>query len=186
VSARIQERLVPIGELLRQLTERHIPRVPGTAVFLTRAQKDAPPVLVWHIKHKSRPARARVILTCRGRIGPVDTSRRPAAGGGSRAGNVARHGPLRLHGAARHPALLRQANTLGCKLKLDDVTYYVGHETVIPRHDGKGLPHLVETLFAYLQRNSMHVSDYFRLPRTRWSSWTGDRNLRRGALICAP
>jgi KUP system potassium uptake protein len=35
---------------------------------------------------------------------------------------------------------------------------------VIPRHDGKGLPHLVETLFAYLQRNSMHVSDYFRLP----------------------
>src|SRR5207253_8182433 len=46
VSARIQERLVPIGELLRQLSERHIPRVPGTAVFLTRAQKDAPPVLV--------------------------------------------------------------------------------------------------------------------------------------------
>src|SRR5207248_134642 len=53
---------------------------------------------------------------------------------------------------------------LGCKLKLDDVTYYVGHETVIRRDDGKGLPRVVETLFAYLQRNSMHVSDYFRLP----------------------
>src|SRR5947207_1953890 len=38
VSARIQERLMPIGELLRQLNERHIPRVPCTAVFLTRAQ----------------------------------------------------------------------------------------------------------------------------------------------------
>src|SRR5438105_15787409 len=62
------------------------------------------------------------------------------------------------------PALLRQANALGCKLKLDDVTYYVGHETVIRRDDGKGLPRVVETLFAYLQRNSMHVSDYFRLP----------------------
>src|SRR5260370_3966059 len=52
VSARIQERLMPIGELLRQLTDRHIPRVPGTAVFLTRAQKDAPPGLLLHTQHK--------------------------------------------------------------------------------------------------------------------------------------
>ena len=28
-----------------------ISRVPGTAVFLTRAQRDAPPVMVWHVKH---------------------------------------------------------------------------------------------------------------------------------------
>jgi KUP system potassium uptake protein len=62
------------------------------------------------------------------------------------------------------PALLRRANALGCALKLDDVTYYVGHETVIHRDDGAGLPHFVETVFAYLQRNSTHVSDYFRLP----------------------
>jgi len=62
------------------------------------------------------------------------------------------------------PTLLRQANTLGCRLKLDDVTYYVGHETVIRRDDGKGLPGVVESMFAYLQRNSVHVSDYFRLP----------------------
>jgi len=75
--------------------------------------------------------------------------------------------------------LLRQANTLGCKLKLDDVTYYVGHETVIPRHDGKGLPHLVETLFAYLQRNSMHVSDYFPIARGLGGrTGPGDRNLK--------
>jgi KUP system potassium uptake protein len=164
VSARIQERLVPIGELLRQLTERHIPRVPGTAVFLTRAQKDAPPVLVWHIKH-NRALHERVfILTAV--VEPVPWIRR---GGRLQVEEVA---PGMWRATARFgfmerpdiPALLRQANTLGCKLKLDDVTYYVGHETVIPRHDGKGLPHLVETLFAYLQRNSMHVSDYFRLP----------------------
>ena len=29
------------------------------------------------------------------------------------------------------PSLLRQANGLGCKLQLDDVTYYVGHETLV-------------------------------------------------------
>src|SRR5256886_4729489 len=61
VSARNQERLMPVGELLRQLHERHVPRVPGTAVFLTRAQKDAPPVLVWHVKH-NRALHERVFI----------------------------------------------------------------------------------------------------------------------------
>ena len=100
VSARIQERLMPIGELLRQLTERHIPRVPGTAVFLTRAQRDAPPVLVWHLKH-NRALHERVfILTADYRAGAVDAPQRAADRGGRRAGDVARHRALRLHGAA--------------------------------------------------------------------------------------
>jgi len=40
----------------------------------------------------------------------------------------------------------------------------VGHETVIPRRDRKGLPRWLETLFAFMQRNSSHLTDYFRLP----------------------
>jgi hypothetical protein len=28
----------------------HIPRVPGTAVFLTRTTQDTPPVMVWHVE----------------------------------------------------------------------------------------------------------------------------------------
>jgi KUP system potassium uptake protein len=62
------------------------------------------------------------------------------------------------------PALLRQAKALGCGLKLDDVTYYLGHETVVHGEDRKGLPHIVESIFAFLQRNSTHVSDYYHLP----------------------
>jgi KUP system potassium uptake protein len=62
------------------------------------------------------------------------------------------------------PALLLQANACGCGLDLHDVTYYVGHETVIPREDHKGVPRLVERLYSFMQRNSAHVSDYFRLP----------------------
>ena len=30
---------------------QNIPRVPGTAVFLTWTSRDAPPVMVWHVKH---------------------------------------------------------------------------------------------------------------------------------------
>ena len=164
VAARIQERLMPIGDLLRQLTEQRIPRVPGTAVFLTRAQRDAPPVLVWHIKH-NRALHERVfILTAVTQ--PVPWMRRgerltveDVAPGMWRA--TARFGLMERPDV---PALLRQANALGCQLKLEDVTYYVGHETIVRREDGTRLPRVVESMFAYLQRNSLHLSDYLRLP----------------------
>jgi KUP system potassium uptake protein len=62
------------------------------------------------------------------------------------------------------PSVLHQAHSDGCNLDLTDVVYYVGHETVVPREDGGGLPRWVESLFAMMQRNSLHVSDYFKLP----------------------
>ncbi|HEV2441491.1 MAG TPA: KUP/HAK/KT family potassium transporter [Steroidobacteraceae bacterium] len=163
-AARVQDYLMPIDKLLAQLVEEHIPRVPGTAVFLTRTQKDAPPVLVWHLKH-NRALHERVfILTTL--IEPM-----PRIHQGERL-KVQDLAPRMWRATARFgfmerpdiPALLRHANALGCNLKLEDVTYYVGHETVIHRDDGKGLPLIVERAFAYLQRNSTHVSDYYRLP----------------------
>ena len=163
VSARFLEHLMPIGDLLAQITEQKIARVPGTAVFLTRTQRDAPPVLVWHIK-QNRALHERVLILT-SITESVPWLRRDRL-------QVEEVAPDMWRATARFgfmerpdvPALLRQANSLGCKLKLDDVTYYVGHETVVRRHDGKGLPRPVEKMFAYLQRNSVHVSDYFRLP----------------------
>jgi KUP system potassium uptake protein len=44
------------------------------------------------------------------------------------------------------------------------VTYYVGHETVVPRADGKGLPRWQEALFGAMERNATHVSNFMQLP----------------------
>ncbi len=65
------------------------------------------------------------------------------------------------------PELLAASKALGCTVDLADVTYYVGHETVISREDGKGLPAWQERLFALMERNSVHVSDFFSLPQDR-------------------
>jgi KUP system potassium uptake protein len=35
----------------------------------------------------------------------------------------------------------------------------------VPSDSDKGLPRWLEALFAAMQRNSVHVSDYFKLPR---------------------
>jgi K+ transporter len=60
----------------------------------------------------------------------------------------------------RRPAPADAASTLA------DVTYYVGYETVVPSDSDKRLPRWLEVLFAAMQRNSAHVTDYFKLPRT--------------------
>jgi len=52
------------------------------------------------------------------------------------------------------PALLQAAHERGCGIDLSDVTYYVGHETVVPADDEKALPRWVEALVAFMQRNS--------------------------------
>ncbi len=77
---------------------------------------------------------------------------------------MARYRPLRLHGTSQHPALLQHAYGLGCAIDLTDVTYYVGHETVTPGGGDRALPRWVEALFALMQRNASHLTDYFRLP----------------------
>ena len=49
ITARLLENLIPIEQFLAKI--EWVARVPGTAVFLTRATRDTPPVLIWHVKH---------------------------------------------------------------------------------------------------------------------------------------
>jgi len=53
----------------------------------------------------------------------------------------------------------------GYPVDSSNVTYFIGRETVVPREDGKGLPRLVQGVFAFLLRNSSEAIEYFRLPR---------------------
>ena len=43
--------------------EPRMPRVPGTAVFLTRTEREAPPVMVWHCRHNRALHRTLFVLT---------------------------------------------------------------------------------------------------------------------------
>jgi len=62
------------------------------------------------------------------------------------------------------PALLRRAPQAGCAVRTDDVTYYVGRETIVPSERTPLIPRWQEAIFAALSRNSAHVSDFYRLP----------------------
>jgi KUP system potassium uptake protein len=163
VAARTRESVLSIEDFMAMLVAKDIPRVPGTAVFLTRTASGAPPVLQWHLKH-SRALHQRVfILNVSTEMVPyVETADRlhfeQVAPGFWR--GVAKFGFMQRPDI---PALLQVAHDHGCAITTEDITYFVGHETVVARGAG-GLPRWVEALFAFMQRNSAHVTDYFRLP----------------------
>jgi KUP system potassium uptake protein len=164
VAERLHETVMPIDEFMAKIQEGRVPRVPGTAVFLTRTQSDAPPVMVWHLK-KNRALHERLFVLT------VETESVPRVRGVQRI-TVNKIAPNFWRACARYgfmerpdiPALLHEAHAHGCSIILEDVTYYVGHETIVHREDRKRLPHWLERLFAFMQRNSVHVSDFFRLP----------------------
>jgi KUP system potassium uptake protein len=47
---------------------------------------------------------------------------------------------------------------------LDDVTYYLGHETVLHRPDGQGMPRWREAMFSFMLRNSARAASFLHLP----------------------
>ncbi len=164
VARRLHENLMPIDEFLRKVQDARVPRVPGTAVFLTRAKRDAPPVMVWHLKHNRALHERLFVLT-------VETESVPRVRRAERL-TFEEIAPNFWRAHARYgfmerpdiPVLLRQAHALGCDIGVEDVTYYVGHETIVHREGRGALPVWLEKQFAFMQRNAVHVSDFFRLP----------------------
>jgi KUP system potassium uptake protein len=164
ISARLHEALIPIPDFMAKVAAGNVPRVTGTAVFLTRTERDTPPVMVWHVRHNRALHKHLFVLRVEILSVPwIASSNRitlkQVAPDFWRA--EARFGFMER---PRIPELLTTSRSLGCTADLDDVTYYVGHETVVSRDDDLGLPGWQERFFAVMERNAIHVSDFFSLP----------------------
>jgi KUP system potassium uptake protein len=164
VAQRLAQKQLAVADFLADLKTRGVPRVPGTAVFLTRTTTGVPPVMTWHLQHNRALHQRVLVLT-------VITESRPRVRPAERLA-VAQEGEnfwriTARYGFVEHPdipRLLQQSQQHGCKAALDDVTYYVGHEYIVHREQGATLPVWQEELFAAMVRNASHVTDYFRLP----------------------
>jgi KUP system potassium uptake protein len=164
IAVRMHEALIPVPEFMARIAAKNIPRVRGTAVFPTRTARDTPPVMVWHVKHNRALHEHLLVLRVEILSVPWVSSRNRIA--------IQEIAPNFWRTDARFgfmerphiPELLAASKALGCTIDLDDVTYYVGHETVIAREDGRGIPAWQERFFAVMERNAVHVSDFFSLP----------------------
>jgi KUP system potassium uptake protein len=164
VAQRLREEKIPVEEFMRSIKSQNIPRVPGTGVFLTRTAHIVPPVMIWHVKHNRALPEHLFVLNAVGESVPwINDSERLV---------VNEVQPNYWRGTAHFgfmekpdiPAVLKQACAQNCSLNLSDVVYYVGHGTIVPGDQARGLAKWQQALYIAMERNSVHVSDFFRLP----------------------
>ena len=171
--------VVQIGKVLMATTEsvvdffariehEKVARVEGTAVFLTRARKTAPPLLIWHVRQNRCLYEDVLIVT-------VVTDLVPRVHDADRFEFVEEmHNVWRViyHcGFMERPDLdgmLPALKAKGCDIDLDKRVYYVGHETIVR---GKGehrrMNAWAERVFEVMERNQAHLTDVLRLPPDR-------------------
>jgi KUP system potassium uptake protein len=165
VQKQVDEMEIPIGDIVARIASGHVPRVPGTAVFVARLTRDIPPLVVWHLRHIRSLHDSIVIINVVTELIPyvADENRAEVREIAPRIWRV--HAHFGFMEQPDLPALLQRAHDRGYPVDPSNVTYFIGRETVVPREDGKGLPRLAESTFSFLLRNSSEAIEYFRLPR---------------------
>jgi KUP system potassium uptake protein len=167
VRDRIVAEQTPLTAMAEQLHSGKIARVRGSAVFFTRANDQTPPVMVWHVRQNRALHETVLALTLTVLSVPwTDTEERLSL---ARVDDKFWRAEAR-RGFMEHPdipEILAECKAKGAEIDLDDVTFYVGSETIVPREDGKGLPRWQEAIFAALGRNAARISDYLDLPCDR-------------------
>ncbi len=164
VQARVEAELIPLSTLDDLLKAGKIARVPGAAVFLTRAKDKTPPVMAWHVR-QNRALHEDVLALTMSTLSVPWTEPEERVTVTHEADHFWR-AEARI-GFMEHPdvpAILAECRKQGAHIDLDDVTFYVGAETIVPAEDGRGLPRWQEALFAAMNRNAGRISDYLALP----------------------
>ncbi len=155
---------LPISDFIASLETDKIPRVPGTAVFFTRVTEETPPIIRWYVKQNRALRRQVVALTIKIESVPYIRAEKRI--------QVEQLAPdfwrvVTHYGFMQRvdcPRLLKNIQKQIPTLDVDDLTYFVGLESIVARPDGKGLPRWQEMLFSFMERNAAHVTDYFHLP----------------------
>jgi KUP system potassium uptake protein len=159
-------RSMPEEDLLKSIEGSRIPRVPGTAIFMTSEAEGVPVVLLHHLKHNKVLHERVILLSVQVREFPdVPLDKRlsiePLSQGFYRA--KAYYGFMETPSAAEIAALCTKA---GVKAKYMDTTYYLGRERLLPVGPSK-MAKWRKKLFAYLARNARSATEFFGIPPNR-------------------
>ena len=141
-------------------------RVPGTAVFMTAQPCGTPPALGQNVRYNKVLHRHVIMLT-------VTTAQVPHVPSGTGT-SVQTLGDGVYNVRIQYgfmddpdvPAALRLAAEQDLPVDLDDVTYFLGRETLIVTR-AAGMAMWRERLFVLMARNAVRATTFFRLPPER-------------------
>jgi KUP system potassium uptake protein len=152
------------AEFITLLEQGNVPRVPGTAIFLTRSQQRIPSLIIDHVMDMGALHQNVIALT----VLFDDTPRTAEAerctiehitDGLWRA--TIRFGFIEIPDL---PQALAQAKGLDPAIDFEKAVYFGARDLVIRKPSKSGLDGLRAALFAYLYRNAVKIVDRFHLP----------------------
>jgi KUP system potassium uptake protein len=139
-----------------------VARIPGAGVVMSSHPEGIPPVVVHHVERLHVLHETILLLT-------IVTARVPYVHGARTTLEHLGGGIHRMLGSYGFmetpdvPALLGEAKQKGFAVDLDEVTYFLGRETMLAGPGGQ-MGEIEESIFAFLTRNSRPATAHFKLP----------------------
>jgi KUP system potassium uptake protein len=166
VAERLTARAIPLEDFIAMVSSMRPVRVPGTAVFMTAQPTGTPPALAHNVRHNKVLHEHVVVLT-------VSTAQQPHVSADERVSiEPLGHDLFNVrvqYGFMEDPDVpdaLAQARELGLVIDTDDLTFFLGRETIIVTRR-KGMAVWREKLFVLMARNAVRATAFFRLPPER-------------------
>ena len=164
---RLSEGPVSYPTYMAQLERDGVARVPGTAVFLTRATTGVPAVVRWYVRHAHALHEKVVAVRIEIAATPVADAQARIGMESTAAGFWVVTATYGFMETIDLPALMTQLCAEGCAIDVENLTYFVALEQVIHRGDRAGLPGWMAVLFGAMLRNGTRVTELLRIPADR-------------------
>ena len=162
----LRQGALPMELLLDDLKRRRIPRVPGTAVFMTSGTDGAPVVLLHHLKHNKVLHEEVILLSVQSAEVPDvdDTERvRVQSLGQGFFQVIATFGFMETPNV---PAVLERARASGIRAANAETSYVLGRERLLP-YGTSQMSRWRKKLFVFMSRNARSATEFFGLPTNR-------------------
>jgi KUP system potassium uptake protein len=166
LARRLRKQALPLDLLLDDIQTRQVPRVPGTAVFMSASTEGAPPALLHHLKHNKMLHEQVVLLAVEGASVPVVPRAEQLELHRLREGFfrlTVRYGFMQMPNV---PDAIKRAAALGLTTDVMSVSYFLSHETLLTTGPGR-MWRWRKRLFAFITRNARPATHYFGLPPGR-------------------
>ena len=162
----LRQGALPMELLLDDLKRRRIPRVPGTAVFMTSGTDGAPVVLLHHLKHNKVLHEEVILLSVQSAEVPdvddADRVRVQSLGQGFFQ-VIATFGFMETPNV---PAVLERARASGIRAASAETSYVLGRERLLP-YGTSQMSRWRKKLFVFMSRNARSATEFFGLPTNR-------------------
>ena len=147
-------------------TTKRLPRVPGTALFMTANPEGTPIALLHNLKHNKVLHERNIILTVLTdevpQVSPEKRLEIDDLGGGFQR-MIAHYGFME---EPNIPELLKSARLVGEPMDLNKTTFFFSRETLVPNRS-VSMARWRQWLFALMSRNAQAASSFYRIPANR-------------------